>query len=407
MGIVNESLLFEHTVWKKSVQYLYDFIAASPLQSPSHTVQWYPTVKEKTEDGFQYFEQQILLGSDTNGITSEILISELKYPSRSNRVHQDTFIPEGMAELRILKRIPHTGPVNTAILHLSQPNIIATKSNDSVYLYDSSNPAMDGPTSTLVGHEGGVSDRLDWDSFNKDRIISGGEDGLILFWDVSIPSSKLSPINQWKLQQPIETAVFSKLKRDLFACASSDGSIHLFDARQKAPAHAIRNAHRKACYDIDFNPLNDNFFLSASADKSTGLWDLRKFAKVHTLEGHLDENFRIKWSPFDEVNFLSCGADRRAVLWDLSMIGLEQTPEEADDGPPELIFVHAGHTDYIGDISWNPVHKWYIATVSDDNILQTWKPAEKITATQESTELLTEDPGDGDEDEEFDLYDMM
>jgi len=330
----------------------------------------------------------------------------LKYPARTVPVDPDVVVPKGMGDLRILQRIPHTGPVHTAILHPSRSQIIATKSNDSVYLYDSSNAAMNGPTSTLVGHEGGVSDRLDWDFHHPNRIVSGGEDGLILFWDISSPSEKISSTSQWKLQQPIECATFSKMKRDLFGCASSDGSIHIFDARQKTSTHSIQNAHRKACYDIDFNPLNENFFLSASADKTTGLWDIRKFAKVHTLEGHLDENFRIKWSPFDEVNFLSCGADRRAVLWDLSMIGLEQTPEEADDGPPELIFVHAGHTDYVGDMSWNPAQKWLIATVSDNNVLQTWKPADKITATQESTEPLNEEHEDGEDvDEEFDTSD--
>ena len=63
-------------------------------------------------------------------------------------------------------------------------------------------------------------------------------------------------------------------------------------------------------------------------------------------------------------------ADRRVAVWDISNIGMEQTPEEADDGPPELMFVHGGHTDKVSDISWNPVFPWVIASASDDNILQ-------------------------------------
>ena len=38
------------------------------------------------------------------------------------------------------------------------------------------------------------------------------------------------------------------------------------------------------------------------------------------------------------------GTDRRLHVWDLSKIGEEQTAEDAEDGPPELLFIHGGHT---------------------------------------------------------------
>ena len=33
----------------------------------------------------------------------------------------------------------------------------------------------------------------------------------------------------------------------------------------------------------------------------------------------------------------SSGSDRRVNIWDLGRIGAEQTPEDAEDGPPELL----------------------------------------------------------------------
>lgn len=40
------------------------------------------------------------------------------------------------------------------------------------------------------------------------------------------------------------------------------------------------------------------------------------------------------------------------MVWDMSAVGEEQSAEDAADGPPELLFVHAGHTAKISDLSW-------------------------------------------------------
>ena len=47
-----------------------------------------------------------------------------------------------------------------------------------------------------------------------------------------------------------------------------------------------------------------------------------------------------------------------------------QTPEDAEDGPPELLFIHGGHTSKVSDFAWNPSEDWVIASVAEDNILQ-------------------------------------
>ena len=57
-------------------------------------------------------------------------------------------------------------------------------------------------------------------------------------------------------------------------------------------------------------------------------------------------------------------------MWDMSKIGEEQSPEDAEDGPPELLFIHGGHTSKIPDFSWNPNIPWYICSTSEDNVLQ-------------------------------------
>lgn len=69
-------------------------------------------------------------------------------------------------------------------------------------------------------------------------------------------------------------------------------------------------------------------------------------------------------------------------------IGMEQTADEAEDGPAELLFIHGGHTSKVNDISWNPnvcvmmlskeQEEWMMASVADDNVIQVWEMASTI-----------------------------
>lgn len=78
---------------------------------------------------------------------------------------------------------------------------------------------------------------------------------------------------------------------------------------------------------------------------------------------------------------------------------MEQTAEEAEDGPPELLFLHGGHTSKVNDFSWNPNDEWAIASVSEDNVLQIWNMAEEIYTPDEDDEAGSEGDDElGDDD---------
>ena len=102
----------------------------------------------------------------------------------------------------------------------------------------------------------------------------------------------------------------------------------------------------------------------------------------------------VEWAPFNELILGSCSADRRVGMWDLSRIGMEQSPEDAEDGPPELLFLHGGHTSKVSDFSWNTQDHWAMASVSEDNVLQVWQMAEEIYAPEEDEE---ESSGEGED----------
>ena len=105
--------------------------------------------------------------------------------------------------------------------------------------------------------------------------------------------------------------------------------------------------------------------------------------KLHTFIHHQDEVLQVSWSPHNETIFASSSSDRRVMLWDMSRIGLEQPPEDIEDGPPELLFMHGGHTSRPTDLSWSPNQEWHLATTSEDNVLQVWQPSRTIYAADD------------------------
>ena len=113
-------------------------------------------------------------------------------------------------------------------------------------------------------------------------------------------------------------------------------------------------------------------------------------APIMLLEGHADGVNGVKFSP-DGTVLASCGADRRLMVWDLSRIGDEQTPEDAEDGPPELMFIHGGHTSKISDFAWNGNDDMVVASVAEDNILQIWQMAENIYLDDKGLDLDKDD----------------
>lgn len=112
--------------------------------------------------------------------------------------------------------------------------------------------------------------------------------------------------------------------------------------------------------------------------------------KLHSFESHTDDVLQVAWSPHSPVHFASAAGDRRVHIWNLDAIGAEQTPDDAEDGPPELMFVHGGHTAKVNDLSWSPTAKWHIATTAEDNILQIWEASRHIRAVAE-TDVSSQD----------------
>jgi len=95
-------------------------------------------------------------------------------------------------------------------------------------------------------------------------------------------------------------------------------------------------------------------------------------------------------------------------------IGLEQSPDDSEDGPPELMFVHGGHTTSPTDFCWAPGigEEWTLVSAAEDNIVQVWAPSmyvwagEEVKVEDKELEDITMSDGDDVKDEEGDSDEM-
>lgn len=128
--------------------------------------------------------------------------------------------------------------------------------------------------------------------------------------------------------------------KNLLGTVADDRTFCLMDLRTASNSKpAIRiEGHTDAINTLAFHQKHDVLFATGSADRTVGIFDMRfpEHGKIHSMEGHQDVVTKIEWHPHDPCILASSGDDRRVIFWDISRAGSEQTPDDAEDGPPEM-----------------------------------------------------------------------
>ncbi|KAI9136078.1 Rbap46 polypeptide [Paraphysoderma sedebokerense] len=413
-AIMEEKLINEeYKIWKKNSPFLYDLVVTHALEWPTLSVQWFPDVER--EKGKHYYTQRLLMGTHTSDNDQNYLqIAKVTLPN-DEEVDAQKFDEDrqeigsyGAAEgkIQITQKIPHDGEINRARYMPQNPDIIATKTvSGDVYIFDrtkhpnspspsSANPNGDGfvcnPQLILKGHKS-EGYGLSWSTHKRGHIISGADDHLICYWDierVTKGEKEIQALATYTGHSAIVADVqWYKHHESIFGSVGDDHKLMIWDSRKSShstPVHSIE-AHAAEVNCLDFSPFSQYLVATGSTDKTVALFDMRNLKiKLHSFESHQEEVLQVSWSPTMETILASSSTDRRIMIWDLSKIGDEQTPEDAEDGPPELLFIHGGHTNKISDFAWNPHEPWVMCSAAEDNIVQVWQMANNIYSVNES-----------------------
>ncbi|KAJ6838175.1 putative WD-40 repeat-containing protein MSI3 isoform X2 [Iris pallida] len=401
----------EYRVWKKNSPFLYDLVISHALEWPSLTVQWLPPPSPSSSSAaatsaLTLATHRLLIGTHTSDSSpNHLMLAEAHFPhppplsaaAAASDPSPPPPSPLAIPSVSVSRKIPHRGEVNRA-RHMPQaPSVAATKTcSPEVHLFrdvaaDEDADSGRGPDLVLRGHEN-EGYGLDWSPLKQGLLLSGAYDNRICLWDVGTAASStfLDARDVFVAHEDaVEDVAWHVHNENLFGSVGDDHLLMIWDLRASdltKPQHSVM-AHEDEVNSLSFNPFNEWILATGSADSTVNLFDLRKLTtSLHTFSSHSGAVVQVEWSPDYETVLASSAADKRLMIWDLCKIGDEQTEEDAEDGPPELLFVHGGHTAKISEFSWNPSEPWVIASVAEDNILQIWQLAESIYRDDYSTQ---------------------
>lgn len=382
-------ILEEYKIWKKNAPFMYDTMITHVLEWPSLSVEW--NSGRECSPNSDYSVQTLLLGTNTgNTEQDQLLQARVKIPMEqsliSGKIYLDNtkdvggigLVSKTENKLDISLRINHEREVTRARMMPKQENIVATKSPSSnLYIFDLKKHSSKSSLSaqlTLTGHNK-EGKGLAWSPSKQGFLASGSNDHLVNIWDIT--QANPSPLRSYiGHESTVEDVTWNDA--GVLASVGQDKKILIWDLRQESPTHVIE-AHSREVTSADFNLNCTNLLATGSADRSVAIWDLRNMAlKVTGFNCHKDPVTAVKWAPYGGNLIASASQDRRIMIWDLSRIGKSQSEEEAEDGPPELVFIHGGHTSIISDFAWNPNEDLTLASVAEDNILQVWQISNSI-----------------------------
>ncbi|KAI0323056.1 histone acetyltransferase type B subunit 2 [Amylostereum chailletii] len=404
--LINE----EYKTWKKNAPYLYDLVITHALDWPSLTCQWFPD--KESAPNKPYTTHRLLLGTHTSGQAPDYLqIATVQIPKRagagSDVLDRATYDDERgelgghtiptTPRIQVIQRINHAGEVNRARYMPQNPDLLATKAvSGEVLVFDRtrhpSEPDRSGvckPEMRLVGQtKEGFG--LAWNPHPnmKGHILGASEDKTVCHWDLNAYTkgeSTIQPVHVYSEHTSVVGDVdWHSSDPHVFASVGDDKTLKM----HKTVTSSVE-AHDQEILSVAFNPSPryDSLIVTGSADKTAHLRDIRKLEKrpMHVFESHVDEVLHLAWSPHNPTIFASASGDRRINIWDLAQIGAEQTPDDQEDGPPELMFIHGGHTSRPTDFCWAPGtgENWTATSTSEDNVVMVWQPTMHVWAGDE------------------------
>ena len=231
------------------------------------------------------------------------------------------------------------------------------------------NPQQSKPVTVLRMH-GTEGYALDWSPlFPKGKLLTGDNDGKIFVTTCGDGDKWNADTRPFTGHEgSVEDLQWSPSERNVFASASSDGTVKIWDIRSKSRKPQISVQVSTADVNVISWSHQNAFLLATGADDGQwAVWDLRQWKPssaqapaptpkpVASFNFHKEQITSIEWHPIDDSIVAVAAGDNTLTLWDLAVeLDDEESRDTADvkDVPPQLLFVHYMET--VKECHWHP-----------------------------------------------------
>lgn len=404
---LSEEVQTRYIRWKKNTKLLYSYLNTNATKWPSLTCQFMPDL-DTTQD-----QHRILLSSFTSSqlpedeslyIAKLSTLGHLEWSSLNNfDMDEMEFKRDPSVKLPPKNLVPEVtirfpqGDCNRARYQPHNPDLIAAASSDgSIYVFNKTKHgtsssmarsitqqqqnyqarlfAGDSKVQALDNTNEAVS--LSWNPNREGILGCCYSQGQIQLWDLKkfsrADTTLTSPETRINFDSNgVNDIHWMPMHDSLFSACGESNKLSLFDTRLSGDKEVSSIAHYKHEDGINtckFNSKNSLLLASADTCGKLNVWDIRKLSEDPILSmDHGSSVSTIEWNPTMDTIIASAGQDDGLVkIWDVAT--------------GETVFVHGGHMLGVNDISWDFHDPWLMCSVSNDNSVQVWKPADNIVA---------------------------
>ncbi|TDZ19005.1 Ribosome assembly protein rrb1 [Colletotrichum sidae] len=242
------------------------------------------------------------------------------------------------------------------------------------HLYSFDNPGVsisaqqNKPVSTIRAHKS-EGYAVDWSPMVPGgKLLTGDNDGLIYVTTRTDGGGFVTDTRAFQGHtSSVEEIKWSPSEQSVFASASSDGTIRVWDVRSKSRKPALTMQVSSTDVNVmSWSHLTTHLLASGDDNGEFAVWDLRQWKQSSTSASdrpspiasfnyHKEQITSVEWHPTDDSIVAVAAGDNTVTLWDLAV---ELDDEESKDTggvkdvPPQLLFVH--YLSNVKELHWHP-----------------------------------------------------